>query len=131
MGAAFFWLGNFLVRLYFKLWQLHVYIVQNLFNWTRTGWVWVVAIVGIMVGLVTRTAQSMGDVVTWLITQTQALFTDLPTGNIGQSGISDVLAVGNFLAPLEEGFTFIVFLCSLKLACVTVRIIKSLIPTIS
>ncbi len=46
-------------------------------------------------------------------------------------GLTDVLAVGNYLAPLEEGFAFIVYLSGLKFLCVTLRIVKSLIPTIS
>ncbi len=111
---------------------MYITVKDQLLNpmWTfmTTAWVWVVGLVTIIVGSVTTLLTSVYNIFATMMTKLTEITT--PNSNVSQS-VGDMLSVANTFAPVQEGFGILVLLCGLWVIMLTYRFIKSLIPTLA
>jgi len=119
---------NTLINALESFWGALVGVVQTAWNYVQSGYVWLVGVVVVALGLIDSVVQ---QVYSMLQTASDALASIvMPSGSLA-SAPSSYLAMANTFFPLDAAIVMALALAALWAATMTYRVIKSWLPTVS
>ena len=122
----FDWLLNFFAN----LWSAFVSLVQGVWDFCKTGWTWIVALIVGFVSVTHHVSTFVYNTAADLLTQVSGVaLTSSPGAHVGTAG--DIIAIANTFFPVAEGFTLVVAYCLIVAAAYSYRLVKSWLPTLS
>lgn len=125
-----------IVNIVGEVWKLINSLGPKFINWISEFYKLYSWSVGVFLGLLWFSLVYIHDTIVWLGENLPALLNQLEQGSgiVGQQAagpLSTGFAIANAILPLTEAFGFVVAIGPIWMLAVTIRVIKSWIPTVN